>query len=266
MVDMDMKMLDYLHRNCPDSVFLKAINLNRVLHGKERVRYDHISKDYWVIHYPGFDLHTPSSRWIYSGLDRFSSRFEKFFKIMPGDVCVDIGACIGDTSLPMAIKTGESGKVFAFEPLPSNLKFLELNLKGYSNVKIIPKAIADRDGSLTFYLHSVPTGHSLAPLSEFGVGETEVDCISLDKVLDIVGGKVDFCKFDVQGFEINILKATHKFFDNVDKFVIGVHDLFTVNRTDIGALDVLKKYGGFDFVNFSWDHGAGYVYAAKKGV
>lgn len=263
---MDMKMLDYLYRNCPDSVFLKAINLNRILNGRDRVRYDHESKGCWVIHYPGFDLHVPGPRWIYSGLDHFSNRFEKFFKIMPGDICVDIGACIGDTSMPMIVKTGESGKVFAFEPLPSNLNFLELNLKGYSNVKIIPKAIADKDGSLTFYLHSVPTGHSLVPLSEDGVGEIKVDCISLDSVLDIVGGKVDFCKLDVQGFEIDILKATHKFFDNVDKFVIGVHDLYTENRTDLGVLDILNKYGGFDFVKFGWDSGAGYVYAAKKGV
>ena len=233
----------YIYKNIPDSFFLKAINLYRFLHGNEKVRYNRLSKNHWVIHYPDYDLHCPSSRWYQVTMDKFSQRFETFYPIEKNDVCVDIGSCIGDTTLPMVIKTGNGGKVFAVEPMPDNLHFLKLNVGQYPNVKIIPKAVSDKKGELTFYLHDTPTGHSLISLSERKFGEIKVNCDTLDNLLDDM--MIDFCKIDIQGSEIDVLKAADKFFDNVNKLVVETHFRYDpVKNTYKDCLKILNK---FDF-------------------
>jgi FkbM family methyltransferase len=47
--------------------------------------------------------------------------------LQEGDVAIDIGAHTGDSTLPMALRTGPSGTVFALEPNPYVFKVLELN-------------------------------------------------------------------------------------------------------------------------------------------
>ncbi len=46
-----------------------------------------------------------------------------------GDFGVDIGANFGMHTLIMANQVGQIGKVFAFEPIPANLKLLRRNIK-----------------------------------------------------------------------------------------------------------------------------------------
>ena len=47
--------------------------------------------------------------------------------LKPGDVCLDIGAYIGDSSVTMALAVGKEGVVFAFEPNKYVFKVLEEN-------------------------------------------------------------------------------------------------------------------------------------------
>jgi FkbM family methyltransferase len=47
--------------------------------------------------------------------------------ISPGDFAIDIGAHVGDTTIPMALATGAGGCVLALEPNPYVFKILEKN-------------------------------------------------------------------------------------------------------------------------------------------
>ena len=47
--------------------------------------------------------------------------------LQAGDVAIDIGAHIGDTTLPMALAVGQSGSVIAFEANPYTYETLAVN-------------------------------------------------------------------------------------------------------------------------------------------
>ncbi len=64
-----------------------------------------------------------------------------------GDIVVDAGACLGDTSVAFAKAVGPTGKVFAFDPVADNLVVLEHNVKqnDVGNIVPIPFGLSDRD-------------------------------------------------------------------------------------------------------------------------
>ena len=63
----------------------------------------------------------------------------------PGMVFLDIGAHVGLYSLPAAGRVGETGRVIAFEPHPSNRGLLEENIdrNEVENVTVVPAAVSD---------------------------------------------------------------------------------------------------------------------------
>lgn len=74
--------------------------------------------------------------------------------LLPGDMVVDIGANIGVYTLPMAKQVGETGKVYAFEPVPRNFALLMKNLQANQLTNVIAKqmALLDKPGSALFHL------------------------------------------------------------------------------------------------------------------
>ena len=59
----------------------------------------------------------------------YSSHLDSIFAgiVREGDVVLDIGANIGDTTLLLANRTGKSGRVYAFEPFPIANEILRFN-------------------------------------------------------------------------------------------------------------------------------------------
>lgn len=72
--------------------------------------------------------------------------------IKRGDVVLDIGANIGYYTLIFAKIVGEDGKVFAFEPDPTNFALLKRNVEinGYKNILLVQKAVSNKSGKLNY--------------------------------------------------------------------------------------------------------------------
>jgi FkbM family methyltransferase len=72
--------------------------------------------------------------------------------IKPGDVVYDIGANVGFYTLLASTLVAEHGRVYAFEPLPSNLEDLRnhLKLNRIRNSTVIEAAVSSRDGEAYF--------------------------------------------------------------------------------------------------------------------
>jgi FkbM family methyltransferase len=73
--------------------------------------------------------------------------------LRPGDVCVDVGAHVGDTAVPMALAVGPTGCVLALEPNPYVFPVLAENARlNPTRATIIPLMFAatPEDGSITF--------------------------------------------------------------------------------------------------------------------
>jgi fibrillarin-like rRNA methylase len=71
--------------------------------------------------------------------------------IKKGDTVLDIGANIGFYSKLLAGLTGESGKVYSFEPDAANYNYLLRNTKGIKNIIPINKAVSESSGILQLY-------------------------------------------------------------------------------------------------------------------
>jgi FkbM family methyltransferase len=166
-----------------------------------------LARDYAWAPVDGFRMFgaTPHQRYL-SKLRR--GRVEPFtahlFRehVRPGSVVVDVGAYLGYYTLVGARRSGPSGKAYAFECHPVNHRFLlhNLRLNGLSErVVACSSAVADRDGSLPFFVRSWDlSGGSL--WQETAVQEVvDVVTTTLDRELD--GQPVDVLKMDIEGGE-----------------------------------------------------------------
>ncbi len=84
--------------------------------------------------------------------------FERHIK--DGDVVLDLGANIGYFTLIAAKCVGANGKVYAFEPDPTNFSFLKksVEINNYKNVICEQKAVSNENGKVKLFLHKFITG------------------------------------------------------------------------------------------------------------
>lgn len=129
-----------------------------------------------------------------------------------GDVFVDIGANIGLHTLYAAKLLANTGQVFAFEPVSSNLKLLQRNIILNSltdRVTVVPKAVSNSSQeSISFYLPSdeMTETASLSKNSE-NLLKIEVKNVRLDDYWQTVNLPVKLIKIDVEGAELEVLRG-----------------------------------------------------------
>jgi len=70
-----------------------------------------------------------------------------------GDLAVDVGAQVGDSTIPIALACGKNGAVMAFEPNPFTFAILGANAalnSDRTNIIPVPYAASESEGSLVF--------------------------------------------------------------------------------------------------------------------
>lgn len=143
-------------------------------------------------------------------------------EIKNGDIVLDIGANIGYYTLIFAKLTGQGGKVFAFEPEPTNFSLLKKNVEinGYKNVEFIQKAVSDKIGNAKLYLCEYNKGcHTIYDPND-GRKSIEIETISLDEYFKNYTGKIDFIKIDIEGAEWLALKGMLNLLENYDLKIV----------------------------------------------
>jgi FkbM family methyltransferase len=133
------------------------------------------------------------------------------------DVVLDIGANEGEHTV-FAAKRVRKGRVVAFEPNPRIRARLVENVTAnrFTNVTVMPSALADRAGKAALYAarertsdHSYNDGlSSLYPRPGLSLEERHISITTLD---DFVRGerlpRVDWMKIDVEGSEYSVLNG-----------------------------------------------------------
>ena len=130
--------------------------------------------------------------------------------IKKDDTLVDVGANIGFYTLNFERLVGKNGKIFAFEPEPSNFKLLEKNIKinGLEDhVKVFHKAVSNKKGISNLLIG--PTSGTNSIVESYNTNEKiiEVETIVLDEFFNTLDEKIDFVKIDTEGHDAKVLEG-----------------------------------------------------------
>ena len=137
-------------------------------------------------------------------------------------IIIEAGAYDGRETVRMA-KLWPQGIIHAFEPVPELFEKLKTNTAHLSNVHCYQMALSDATGTAVLHISENPTkpGRAsqansllkpdkrleLSPLifpRSIQVPTTTIDAWAEQNNID----RIDFLKLDVQGYELNILKAS----------------------------------------------------------
>lgn len=135
--------------------------------------------------------------------------------IKRGDLCFDVGANVGDFT-EVFLELG--AKVVCCEPQKSCLHQLYERFGYNKNVVIVPKAIGEHEGLGEFMIsEETPTMSTLSveyknrlELSEYKWTKTQTVLITTLDNLILSYGLPKYCKIDVEGFEVQVLKGLSK--------------------------------------------------------
>lgn len=132
-------------------------------------------------------------------------------EVKSGEIVLDVGANIGYYTLILAKLVGSQGRVYAFEPEPTNFEVLKKNIEmnGYQNVILNQSAVGIEKGRTKLYLSEIKTGMHRIYKSKYCKDHIEVDIIKLDDYLtdNNIYKNIDFVKIDVEGAELAVLEG-----------------------------------------------------------
>jgi len=128
-------------------------------------------------------------------------------KTIKGKIFVDAGANMGLVSI-FAAKLGAE-KVYAFEPVSHTYNILLENIKlNKMEDKVIPiKKALGNENKITEIFYDLNNLRESTILPSLANGDMKKERIVVVKLDDVIKGRVDFIKIDVEGFEANVLRG-----------------------------------------------------------
>jgi FkbM family methyltransferase len=133
--------------------------------------------------------------------------------VQPGGTAIDVGANLGEWTVPLARAVGRSGQVLACEPAPRAAKALEATLgaNALRQAEVIRCALGDHDGSAEFSVPVITSARADSGTARIGgaslgreamnVPLSSLDSLAAKRRLD----RVDLIKIDVEGHERQVL-------------------------------------------------------------
>lgn len=160
--------------------------------------------------------------------------------------------------------------VFAFECNPHTINLCKQNIENHPNIKLIEKAVSDKNGKITFYPIDVkrtittwsdgnPGASSLFkasgkyPVEQYVQKEIEVESITLKKFLDDEEiNSIDVLWMDIQGAELIALQGCEQRINDIKLIHLEV-EFFEIysNQPLFNEINSFFKKKGFIFIMFT---------------
>jgi FkbM family methyltransferase len=186
--------------------------------------------------------------------------------LFPGDVFYDIGCNIGFFSLIAARCVGPPGRVYAFEPVPSNAAatIRSARLNGMNSIiEVFANAVGGKAGRAELLLTRHIGG---ATLTSAGTphdvsGQIDVDVVTVDQVIARRGLRPpSLVKIDVEGAEIGVVEGMRATLRAHRPRIIYELDDATMEglRRKRSAMAALMKEAGYSLTSLpaSYPHSA----------
>lgn len=166
-------------------------------------------------------------------------------EIKKGMICMDLGANIGYITLLMAEKAGPSGKVYAIEPDPEDIEWLNANVKlnNYGDrVKVISIAISNKRGKMPFYLGKAS---NLSNLTKTKNTRGKPIMVNVDTLTNFCGkhGIPELIKMDIEGHEVEVMEGLYKLVKSKRfpcKIIMELHPIYYSSKRNLEHW--MKKY------------------------
>ena len=189
--------------------------------------------------------------------------FKKF--INKGDLVIDIGAHIGDTTVPMGLAAGSSGITLGFDPNPYVYKILEKNAslnKEKQNIVPLPYAITIKEEEF-YYISSEASfaNGGISPTKESIHGKfIYPDKIKGVNLLALLEQKyndklknLSFIKIDTEGYDKEIIKSISDLIEKYKPTIVAESFGDSTLEEKVELYNVIKQHGYeiFYFEDFS---------------
>jgi FkbM family methyltransferase len=141
-----------------------------------------------------------------------------------GNICLDIGANIGSCSLSW-LRRNRTGKILSCEPQPETFERLSANigLNGPGDINVLQVAVSSRSGQIEMYSRE-DSSMAVAFSSGTSSDTIAVQAVTLDELVDSHQlDRIDLCKIDVEGHEVEVLKGGEKAIGMIRRLVIEYH-------------------------------------------
>jgi FkbM family methyltransferase len=135
-------------------------------------------------------------------------------RLRPGMIFYDLGANLGLFTLLAARLVTATGKVFSFEPDPTNRANLRRNIQrnGFTNVTVVESGIWSSTGNRSFVTANADSpDHGVGKFVEHATPDssTLMPCVSLDDFVQ-TASPPDAIKCDIEGAEVEALRGAAK--------------------------------------------------------
>jgi FkbM family methyltransferase len=174
-------------------------------------------------------------------------------QLRPGMLVADVGANFGHYSLVAAREIGSDGLVLACEPQPPVRADLERNvaLNRAGNIRVLPYAIGERDGSTAFVVDAYNVGGSSRSVANVTVvgAQYEVPLRRLATVLaeQCPDRRLGLLKMDVQGGEASVLDGAWEIIERDRPVVMLEFWPDGLRRAGADPVAVLNRFGALGY-------------------
>ena len=179
--------------------------------------------------------------------------FKKFIK--KGDLVIDIGANIGDTTVPMALAAGNSGITLGFDPNPYVFNILKINAslnKEKQNIIPLLNAISVKDED--FYYVSSEASFSngaISPTKESKHGKfiypNKIKGINLLQFLEKNYKEklndFSFIKIDTEGYDKEIIKSIYDLIEKYKPTIVAESFGDSSPEEKVELYNVIEQHG-----------------------
>ena len=189
--------------------------------------------------------------------------FKKFIK--KGDLVIDIGANVGDTTVLMALAAGNTGITIGFEPNPYVFKILEKNAslnKGKQNIVPLPYAITVKEEEFYYISSEASFGNGgISPTKNSKHGKfifpDKIKGINLEELLEMKYkdklNNLSFIKVDTEGYDKEIIKSISGLIDKYKPAIVAESFKYSTDEEKAELFNVINQheYEIFYFEDFN---------------
>jgi FkbM family methyltransferase len=179
--------------------------------------------------------------------------FKKFIK--KGDLVIDIGANIGDTTVPMALAAGNSGITLGFDPNPYVFNILKINAslnKEKQNIVPLLNAISVKEEDF-YYISSEASfsNGAISPTKESKHGKfiypNKIKGINLLQFLEKNYKEklndFSFIKIDTEGYDKEIIKSIYDLIEKYKPTIVAESFGDSSPEEKVELYNVIEQHG-----------------------